>query len=317
MTAKWRLDALGRLYRLLRQERPIILHAWMIHANVLGRALGRLAGVAIIITSRRNVSIGGKRREAINRVTAGLGDRAIAVCELARQVEIEQTKVLPEKVVTIYNGVEADMFSQVAPQSAVQARSAFGIPTDVLLVGSVGRFRLQKGFVDLLVAMRQVDEHVSGTRLLLVGDGDLQDDLEAKTLSLGLDKVVTFAGMRSDVPKILKALDVFVLPSWWEGMPNAVLEAMAAGLPVVATAVGGTPEVVVDGVTGLLVPPHDPDSLAQAIVRLLGDPDLRRRMGQAGQDRVGQQFSVEKMVEQTQTLYEQLVIEKGLRSGQS
>jgi sugar transferase (PEP-CTERM/EpsH1 system associated) len=312
MTAKWRWDALWRLYHLLRREHPMILHTWMIHANVVGRVLGQMVGVPIIITSRRNVNIGGNAREYINRWTASLGDRAIAVCELARQVEIERTGVPSEHVVTIYNGVDVGQFSDSSPQSAAQILKTFGIPTDAPLVGSVGRFRPQKGYADLLVAMKQVKENAPNARLLLVGGGELQADLEAKVLSLGLDGVVTFAGIRADVPEILAVLDVFVLSSLWEGMPNAILEAMAAGLPVVATAVGGTPDVVVDGVTGFLVPPRDPSALAKALATLVRDPDLRRRMGQAGRERVLQHFSVERMVERTQNLYEQLLSAKGL-----
>jgi glycosyltransferase involved in cell wall biosynthesis len=290
------------------------LHTWMIHANVIGRVLGRMAGVPIIITSRRNVNIGGSVREYINRWTAGLGDRAIAVCELARQVEIEQTGVSPDKVVTIHNGIDVGKFSYPGPQSPAQVRDSFGIPKGVPLVGTVGRFRPQKGLADLLAAMVQVRHLIPSARLLLVGGGELLDDLETKALSSGLGTAVTFAGMRSDVPKILAALDVFVSSSLWEGMPNAILEAMAAGLPVVATAVGGTPEVVEDGVTGLLVPPGDPKALAEAIACLLQDIDLRQQMGQAGRGRVTQHFSIERMVERTQTLYEQLLVAKGLGS---
>ncbi len=314
MTAKWRWDALWRFYRLLRQERPAVLHTWMFHANVLGRVLGRMASVPIIITSRRNVNVGGSAREYINRWTARLGDRAIAVCKLARQVEIHRTGVSSEHVVTIYNGVDAGQFSGPSPQAVAQILKFFRIPTDAPLVGSVGRFRPQKGYADLLMAMRHVREHVPTARLLLVGGGELHDDLAAKALSLGVDDIVTFAGMRGDVPEILGTLDVFVLPSLWEGMPNAVLEAMAAGLPVVATAVGGTPEAVVDGVTGLLVCPSDPAALAEAILHLLDNPDLRQQMGQAGRKRVLQHFSVERMVEQTQNLYDQLLVAKGLGS---
>jgi len=316
MTAKWRWDALLRFHYLLRRERPTILHTWMFHANVVGRVLGRIAGVPIIITSRRNVNIGGKPREYINRVTAELGDRAIAVCELARQVEIEQTGISPEKVVTIHNGVDVEQFSEPVLQTTAQVRKTFGIPTDVPLVGSVGRFRPQKGFSDLLTAMVKVRQSLPTTRLLLVGDGELRGELEARARLLGLDDVVTFAGMRSDVPQVLTALDVLVLPSLWEGLPNAILEAMAAGRPVVATAVGGTPEVVVDGMTGLLVPPRDPPALAEAITHLLDAPDLRYRMGQAGQERVLQHFSIERMVERTQNLYDQLLVAKGLGSEQ-
>jgi sugar transferase (PEP-CTERM/EpsH1 system associated) len=310
MTAKWRWDALWRFYRLLRRERPAILHTWMFHANFVGRIVGRLARVPIVVTSRRNVNIGGTLREFLNRWTARLGDRVIAVCEMARQAEIERARVSPDKVVTIYNGVDTNEFAALAARAAVRGRRAFGIPAGAPLVGAVGRLHRQKGFADLITALAQVREHLPAVWLLLVGDGDLRGDLEAHAQALGLSEVVAFAGLRTDIPEILAGLDLFALPSLWEGLPNVVLEAMAAGLPVAATAVGGTPEVVVDGITGILIPPQDPEVLAQAITRLLRDPGLRYRMGQAGRERVAQRFTVERMVEQTERLYERLLVEE-------
>ncbi len=311
MTSKWRLDALWRLYRLLRRERPVILHTSMFHANLSGRVLGWLAGVPIIITWRHSPSIGGALRELLNRWTVRLDDRIVATCELVRQIEIERARVPSDKVITIYNGIDMEEFS-ASPLAAVRIQQALNIPADTLLLGSVGRMHRSKDFGNLLTAIVQVRKRIPTVRLLLVGDGELRGELETQTQSLGLSSVVTFAGLRDDIPDILAALDVFILPSRWEGLPLVVLEAMAAGLPVVATAVGGTPEVVMDGVTGLLVPPRDPDALAQAITRLLRDPDLRRKMGQAGRERVQQHFSMEKMVQQTQSLYKQLLAEKGL-----
>ena len=315
MTAKWRGDALWRLYRLLRRERPAILHTWLFHANLAGRIVGHWANVPLIITSRRNVNIGGGLRERLNRWTARLDDRVVAVCELARKIEVKEAGVSPGKVVTIYNGVDVERFVALDTQAAVRVRRAWGIPVNAPLLGSVGRLHPQKGQADLLIALARVRERVPAVRLLLVGTGELRADLEAQARSLGLGEAVTFAGLRPDVPEILSALDVFVLPSLWEGMPNVVLEAMAAALPVVATAVGGTPEAVVDGVTGLLVPPRDPEPLARAIERLLCDPTLGRKMGQAGRARVDRYFSIGQTVRQTQELYETLLREKGFDGG--
>ena len=311
MTAKWRWDAFWRLYHLLRRERPVILHTWLFHANLAGRIVGRLARVPIVVTSRRNVNVGGGFRERLNRWTMRLDDRVLAVCELARQAEIERAGAPPDKVVTIYNGIDVERFVALDTKPGARVRQAFGIPVGAPLLGSVGRLHPQKGQADMLAALAQVRERVPAVRLLLVGSGELRPDLEAQARSLGLAEVVTFSGLRADVPEILAALDVFVLPSLWEGMPNAVLEAMAAGLPVVATAVGGTPEAVVDRVTGLLVPPHDPDALARAIERLLGDPSLRREMGRAGRERVGRHFSIDQTVRRTQALYETVLRERG------
>jgi glycosyltransferase involved in cell wall biosynthesis len=205
-----------------------------------------------------------------------------------------------------------EQFSAVNMQAAARVRQIFDVPIDVPLVGSVGRLHPQKDFATLLAAIAQVRKRIPTVRLLLVGDGELRDELESQSRSLGLSEIVTFAGSRTDVPEILAAVDVFTLSSLWEGMSNAALEAMAAGLPVVATAVGGTPEVVVDEVTGLLVPPHDPTSLAGALTTLLREPALRRRMGQAGRERVQEQFSVERMVCRTEALYTEMLRENSV-----
>lgn len=310
MTAKWRWDAFWRLYRLLRRERPTILHTSLFHANIPGRALGRLAGVPIIVTWRQNINIGGELREFLNRWTARLDDSVVAVCESARQAEIKHTRVSPDKVIIIYNAINTTAFSATNPQAVAQIRHTFSISEDTLLVGAVGRLHPQKGLSDLLVAIAQVRAQVSPIRLLLVGDGELRSELEAQARLLGLSDIVTFAGIRMDVPEILAALYVFAFPSLWEGLPLAVLEAMAAGLPVVATRVGGIPEVVEDGVTGLLVPPRAPEALAEAIIALLQDRERAGAMGQAGRARVERYFSVERMVQETEALYEELIREK-------
>jgi len=307
MTAKWRWDAFWRLYRLLCRERPTILHTSLFHANIPGRALGRLSGVPIIVTWRQNINIGGKLREFMNRWTAWLDDSVVAVCELARQAEIKHARVSPDKVIIIYNAINTTAFSATNPQAVAQIRHTFGISEDTLLVGAVGRLHPQKGLTDLLAAIAQVRVHVYPIRLLLIGDGELRSELEAQARLLGLSDIVTFAGIRMDVPEILAALDVFAFPSLWEGLPLAVLEAMAAGLPVVATRVGGIPEAVEDGVTGLLVPPRDPEALAEAIITLLQDRERAVAMGQAGRARVEGYFSVERMVQQTEALYEELI----------
>jgi len=306
MTAKWRFDALWRLYRLLRREHPVILHTWMFHATLIGRLVGILAGVPIRISSRRNVEIGGPVREWINRWTLWMDNRVIAVCEEARKAEIHRGGAPPQKVVTIYNGIE------VLPLSTREAarenlRAVLGLPPHALLVGIIGRLHPQKGHRVLLEAATHVVARDWQVYFILIGDGPLRHSLEAIAREQGLAGRVHFLGTRHDIPQLLAAMDLFVLSSFWEGMPNAVLEAMATGLPVVATAVGGTPEVVVDGVTGLLVPPRDPVALAQAIERLLADPELRHRMGQAGRERVEQHFSVEQMVRKTEALYEELL----------
>jgi sugar transferase (PEP-CTERM/EpsH1 system associated) len=309
MTAKWRLDAFVRLYRLLHRQRPTILHTWMFHANVPGRVLGRLAGVPIVISSERTMGQEGGVRRWLNRITGPLPDRVACVSESVAEFAAQTIGIPPAKLAVIPNGIPLEDFQ---PGDRSSARVDLGIPLRVIVAGTVGRLQPVKGTSYLLEAWSRLASDYPDAILLLVGGGPQQAALEKKGRRLGISERVRFLGNRADVPDLLRGMDVFVLPSLWEGMPNAALEAMAVGLPVVATAVGGTSEVVVDGVTGLLVPPSDPDALAQSIARLLCDPDLRYKMGQAGRERVVNHFSVERTVEQTARLYEQLLVEKGI-----
>jgi sugar transferase (PEP-CTERM/EpsH1 system associated) len=304
MTAKWRWDAMWRLYRLLRRERPTILHTWLFHANLPGRILGWLAGVPIIICSERTMAMESKWRYRLNRWTVGLVDRVTAVSDNVRDFCISHIGLPAEKLIVIYNGIE---LPEKPLASRQEARAELDLPLDASVIGAVGRLDPVKGVNFLVQALSQVD----GAHLAVIGDGTERAALEALADSLGVADRVHWAGHRRDVPRLLPAFDLFIQPSVHEGLPNTVLEAMAAGLPVVATAVGGTPEVVLDGIIGLLVPPRDPQALAEAITRLLGVPDLRRKMGRAGRERVERHFSIEETVRQTEALYETLLLEKG------
>jgi len=304
MTARWRWDAFWRLYRLLRRERPTILHTWMFHANVPGRVLGRLAGVPIIISSERTMGQERRWRYWLNRITDPLTDRVVCVSQRVADFAARTIGISRAKLVVIPNGIPLENFE---PGDRSRARTDLGISPTACVVGTVGRLQPVKGTSYLLEAFAHLAPGYAEAILLLVGDGPQRTQLEEMAQRLGVSERVHFLGNRSDVCRLLQAMDVFVLASIWEGMPNAALEAMAVGLPVVATAVGGTPEAVADGETGLLVPSRDPDALAQAIARLLRDPELWRKMGQAGRRRVEQHFSVEQMVRRTESLYEELL----------
>jgi glycosyltransferase involved in cell wall biosynthesis len=311
MRAKWRLDGFWRLYRALRRERPFIIHASLFHANIPARLLGRLAGVPVIITWRQNISIGGQWRERINRWTAPLDDHVTAVCQLARQAEIEGTAVPPHKISLVYNCIDPAPFAVDKAAKRTKIRQEFNIPATAPLIGMVGRLHPQKGVQHLLDALLRIREQLPKTRLLIAGEGELRGELQAQAQELGLSASVVFTGARSDVPDILAAIDLFVLPSLWEGLPLAVLEAMAAELPVVATAVGGVPELVVDGETGRLVVPGDATALAQAIVSTLAHPAQAATMGAAGRARVVSEFGAESITRQVESLYTRLAAQKG------
>jgi sugar transferase (PEP-CTERM/EpsH1 system associated) len=306
MRHKADLPALLRLYRHIRRVRPAILHASLFHANLPGRVLGRLVGVPVIICSERTMAMESEWRYRINRWTIGLVDRVIAVSANVRDFYAAHVGLTADKLVVIYNGVQVPELSI----SLREARAELGLPDDGPIIGAISRLDPVKGVDFLIRALAQVN----GATLVVVGDGPERAALEALAGDLGVADRIHWAGHRRDVPYLLPAFDLLVQPSLHEGLPNTVLEAMACGLPVVATAVGGTPEVIVDGLTGLLVPPRDADALAQAMVTLLSNADLRRTMGRAGRERVAQRFTAERMVEQTQRLYGQLLTEKRIAS---
>ncbi len=194
-------------------------------------------------------------------------------------------------------------------------RAEFGWPADAYVALFAGRLAPQKGVDDLVTALDLLQHVRPNLRTLIVGDGPLRERLEGTARAFWLldgAGLVRFTGHRPDVPRLLAASDLMVLPSYYEGLPNVVLEAMRMGKPVVATAAPGTTEVVADGRTGLLVPTHSPKALAQAIRTVIDDPELARRLGEAGRVRVAEEFRVETMVDEFASLYDELARAKGL-----
>jgi glycosyltransferase involved in cell wall biosynthesis len=308
MTHKWRFDAFWRLYKLLRRQRPAILHNILFHAVLPGRILGRLAGTPLILSWRQNVELGSKLRDWLNRWTIALDDQVVAVSEAVRQAEIECSHISSSRITSIPNFVDA---TQIQRQSVrtdrLVMRQTLGLSQDRFVIGNIGRLHTQKGLAFLLNAMPAIQKIIPEVCLLLVGDGELRHELEVQARKLDLKEAVLFLGARDDVPQLLTTLDLFVLPSLWEGLPLAVLEAMAVGLPVVATDVGGTAAAVLEGVTGRLVPPRDTPALAQAIIQLGQNPALCRQMGQAGFAHVQENFTVDRAVTSLMTLYQTLL----------
>jgi glycosyltransferase involved in cell wall biosynthesis len=309
MTSKWRVDALWRFYRLVRRERPIILHTSLFHASLIGRIVGRLSGTPLIFTWRQNVSIGGGWRERLNRWTSALDDGVVAVSKAVADIEIERARIPAAKVTIVPNCVDLPETTSSANLRNL-VRNEIGIGHDLPVIGFIGRLHPQKGLPDLLHALLLVRMTIPSAQLVIVGDGELRAELEAVSRNLGLADVVTFTGKRADVLTLLAAFDLFALPSHWEGLPLVLLEAMSIGLPVVATAVGGVPELVIDGESGFVVPAKDPPALAQAIIQLLERPQQAAQMGRNGRQRVAEQFSANYAASQIEELYMRLLREK-------
>ena len=305
MPNKWRLDALWRFYRLLRKLRPAVLHTWMFHANIPGRIIGRIAGVPNIISSERIMGLESKCRLRLNRLTVPLADRVICVSSNVADFARDRIHLPDAKLVVIPNGIDMASFENLPTREEVRAAEA--LPTDQFILASIGRPRPQKGYDILIDAFGRLAPSYPKAQLLFVGDGPDRPFLQEKANQLGLSERVTFLGDRIDIPRLLPALDIVVLPSRHEGMPNVALEAMAAGLPVVATTVGGIPEVVDRARTGLLVPPENPAELASALCTILENPDLARKMGASGRQRIEENFDIQQTVARTEQLYASLL----------
>jgi glycosyltransferase involved in cell wall biosynthesis len=227
-------------------------------------------------------------------------DRIITVSEATKRAYAEMINLPESRFETIFNGIELDQFAPVEDKRA--ARIVLALPTDGPLIAMVGVMRPGKGQGVAIDAMQEL----AGMHLLLVGDGKppYRDELEARARDLG--ERVYFLGQRMDVPAILAASDLLVLPSDSEALPTVLIEAGASGLPVVATNVGGIPEIIKDGDNGLLIPPQNPAALAQAIRRIIDDPDLARAMGDRGYKRARDLFTLDTQADKTVSLYERV-----------
>lgn len=304
----------GRLWSALRSLRPSIVHTRNLAAIEGQLPAALLAGVKRVHGEHgRDVfDLAGSNRKynLLRRMIRPLVQRYVAV---SRDLELWLEKTVgvePARIRQIYNGVASDSFTPRRGPRPLLAPVGFLSPQSVV-IGTVGRLAVVKDQRTLLVAFEQLlsrDASRRATlRLVIVGDGDLRADLERESDRLGIAPLVWFAGDRQDVAELLRLFDIFVLPSLGEGISNTVLEAMATGLPVVATRVGGNPELVAEGITGMLVPAERPDLLASALSVLVDDSALRRRMGVAGRLDVRRRFDWDRCVEQYLALYDGLM----------
>ncbi len=311
----WRdLRTLLRLVRLMKQERFAIVHTHSTKAGLLGRLAARMAGVpAVVFTAHGWAFTEGRawwKRMALALMEGFCGHllstKIICVSHHDHDLAVRFHTAPADRLVTIRYGLDPRRF---VAAGAPAFRTRLG-PRPTPAVGFVGRLAAQKDPVNLLMAFGIL---AHGT-LIMVGDGPLRRRIEGVVRQNALGDRVRLMGSRENIPELLAEWDIFVLPSRWEGLPLVIIEAMMAGLPVVATRVGGVGELVEDGVTGLLVPPADPQALADALQRLLADPGLRRRMGAAGRDRALREFQLDRMVRETSDLYEGLIENAGLRA---
>ncbi len=291
--------------RYLRETHPDIVHTFLLTASLYGRLAAILARVPVVVGSEMNVYEHKRPVHVLaERLLMAGTDRVIAAAGSVREFYLRQIHADPAKVDVVYNAVD---FAQGRPTiSRREIRASLGLPADAKVAGVVGRLTRQKGHRHLFEALAS-SPALADVQLLVIGGGEDRDALERDAIAKGLSARVHFLGVRRDVGNLLAAMDVFVLPSLWEGLPLALVHAMGAGVPVVASRVAGVPEVVDDGRTGLLVPPSDAPALGAALTRMFEDPALRERLGRDACLSVLPRFGVDRYVESMTSLYDTLL----------
>jgi glycosyltransferase involved in cell wall biosynthesis len=304
------LPALARLERFLKRERVDVLHAHKFGSNVWGTLMARIARVPVVLAHEHTWSYEGQplRRFLDRELVARGATRFIAVSREDQRRMTDVEGIDPARTLFIPNGIVAPP----AP-SGVNVRAELGIPADAPVIGLVSVLRAQKAVQVLLRALPPLREEWPSARVLVVGDGPEQTALERLARELGVHEMVSFLGLRTDIPDLLNAFDVAVSCSDFEGSPLAVMEYMDAALPTVATAVGGVPDLIEPGREGLLVPAGDPSALAVAIAELLRDPQRRRAMGARARERRRAEFDIDVLVGRLEDLYVELLAERHRR----
>lgn len=290
-----------RLLKIIQREKPDIIVSFLYYAIILGRLIGKLAKIRHIISSFRiSPAEGGKGylQNLILRLTSWMDELTCVNSEKVAQEWLNKGVIDPQKLRVIPNGVDLSKF---------RSASHLPRPTDHFKWVAIGRLVPQKDFLTLVKAFKEVSDVSPQCRLEIAGDGPLRGELENAVREAGLEGRVRILGICESIPDLLAQADALVLSSVWEGMPNVILEAMAAGLPVVATDVGGVGELVSDGENGFLVPPKDPPALAYAMKRLMElGQEGRRQLGTRGRE-IAQEYEIGKIVRKWEKLYEEVL----------
>ena len=302
------LFALFRIAKAARRFRPDVMHLHTSQAHGLGAVAARMCGrrrPAVVVTRRVDYSIFRHSFLRLDRIKYHPGADHV-LCVSSRIKDVLEQDGLPASMLSVaHSGIDPARFDDVAADRAT-IRAQWEVPAEAPLIGNVGALTGHKGQRFLIEAMPAVLESVPDAFAVIVGDGKLRHALSSLAKAKGLGRRVVMAGFRSDIAQVLRAFDVFAFPSHMEGLGTSLLDALASRLPVVSTTAGGIPEIIDDGVHGLLVPPKDPTALAAALVRLLQDRELSRQLAHAGRERVEASFSYEHTVEATLAAYTRL-----------
>ena len=297
------------LARMIKQRGVQLIHCHDIYSNIFGAIAARLAHRKNLITSRRFAgTVFVPFRRLLQRVAYSFSAAIISNSEAVAHTMVKKELVPRRKIHCIHNGIDTDRFRPLPPSA--ELAESLGLPNGAPVVGTVARLHPLKGHQALLRAAAIIHGTHPDVRFLIVGDGPARANLERLAQELGIADVVVFAGESGNVPELLALMRVSVLASLTESLPNAVLEAMACALPVVATNVGGVPELVSEDETGYLVPTENPDALADRILKIVDNPGLASEMGALARKRAAEKFSCDKLIRNVEAVYEQIITEQ-------
>lgn len=308
-----------KLIQIIKNFKPDVIQSFLFFDNILSRIFGRICGVSIIISGQRNVETHrSKLRNFIDRITIPLTDFFISNTEAGKKKLIEREKIFPSKILIIQNGIDLKVIHSVLDDQK-KNRLLNGIITDIQILGQetkiigfVGYLEKQKGVRYLLEAFSKLEtESIDSVVLVIIGDGSVRNELEEFARKLKIENRVYFLGHMKEAMKFMFLFDIFVLPSLWEGMPNVILEAMTFGLPIIATDVGGVPEIITDGKNGFLVRSKNSKILSEKIKYVLNlSGQERKKIGDEARKRIEDKFSLEKMIKNYQNFYQGLIKKK-------
>ena len=300
-----------KLISILKKEKPQILHSFLFHSILLGRIVGRICKVPIIISSIHSEYIGGFLRNRLLQITDSLDDVVTIVSQKASETMLKSKTASANKLLVIYNGIDLNKFIFQDKKTREEIRKELNLKKDDKVLISIGRLFKAKGYPYLIEAIKILKSKYPDIKLLIIGEGEEKNKLETQIRGLNLEKNIFLLGRKENVSNYLNASDIFVLASLWEGFGLAIVEAMACGLPVITTNVGGIPEIIKDKISGLLVNPKDFKILAQKIDYLLNlDADSKERFALKGRKIVEQKFPLEKMMTKYEELYYKLLKQK-------
>ncbi len=296
-----------QLLHFLKKEKIEIIQLYGLKANTIARPLGKLAGCKTIATI---MSIDSWRKwyhVLLDRLTSPFVDIWISNSEAGRDIAIKREKFNKDKIKVIHNGINLENYHRISEDKIINLKEQYSIKKNDIVIGEVANLREMKGHIDIIDAIPSIIQKFSNVKFFFAGADSSNGSVEKYAKAKNVDKYIIFAGFCNNVPEILSIFDIFILPSLWEGLPTSIIEAMAMGLPIIASKVGGIPELIDNGVNGILIEPRSPQQIASSIIYLLENRDIAKKMGERNIIRARQNHDVKFKAKDYETIYMDLV----------